>query len=589
MTAEAIGYTIVRSSAIVAAWMANYAVQSTALFLIVLLITRRIASHDARETIWKGALFGSVVIAVVRTIGFEPGIWTPFDISTLVETRQWRYSGLTGSADAVLRIVPVILVLAWLAFALITLARVAAADRRARAALDPRSDVDDPSVMNRFESLSRALGLKRRVRLTLSPAMTSPVALGNSEICVPERFRTDLTPDEQDSVLAHEIAHIVRRDPWWLLAAVTLESIFFFQPLNRLVRMKIQDEAEYLADDLAVSRVSSGVTLARCLARVAEWIGRDQNRLLAPALVEEKSSLLRRVSRLLEKPQPAPSAASRAGRLAGAGIVLAGVLILTPGFTPGGARVWGTPAFQWQGNVRPGQTVEIRGVMGGIHAEPWNGNTVMVSATRHGRRTSPDVRFETIAHDGGITVCALYPVPAGQQPNRCAPGGAGRELNTKANDVEIEFLVRLPAGVGFTGHSATGDVTTGLLSGPISAHSSSGDIKVATTSYAGASSASGNVNVTMGETSWSDTLSIGTLSGNLTVRLPPAASTEVDASSRVGKVRSDFPLAGETLGFWRRFALRGSLGEHARGTIGRGGRFLELTSTAGSIAIKRAK
>ena len=39
-------------------------------------------------------------------------------------------------------------------------------------------------------------------------------------------------------MLAHEIAHLVRRDPQWLVLARAIEMVFFFQPLNRLARRR---------------------------------------------------------------------------------------------------------------------------------------------------------------------------------------------------------------------------------------------------------------------------------------------------------------------------------------------------------------
>jgi beta-lactamase regulating signal transducer with metallopeptidase domain len=74
----------------------------------------------------------------------------------------------------------------------------------------------------------------------------------------------ELEPEEQDSMLAHEVAHLVRRDPQWLVLARAVEMVFFFQPLNRLARRRIQEVAEYLCDDWAVARTRRPVMLAKC-------------------------------------------------------------------------------------------------------------------------------------------------------------------------------------------------------------------------------------------------------------------------------------------------------------------------------------
>jgi hypothetical protein len=118
-------------------------------------------------------------------------------------------------------------------------------------------------------------------------------------------------------MLAHEVAHIVRRDPQWLVAARVIEIVLFMQPLNRLARRRMQEVAEFLCDDWAVSRMGKPITLAKCLAAVAGWVKRAPN---APefrpmsAMVEQGGSpLVQRVGRIL-KGGEAPRA--RTGRLA---------------------------------------------------------------------------------------------------------------------------------------------------------------------------------------------------------------------------------------------------------------------------------
>jgi len=609
MSIESFAYPIVRMSAVVISIIATYAVHSTLLFAATWFASRRLRSHQMREVLWKVALLTAVVTSVLHSSGAVIGLGGLHDVSRSVEarvlgtaphssakpsqafpisdTRHIKFGARLPEAWGILRIVPLILATVWLLYALTVAARVISATARARRALGPRADVREPAVLSRFSAIRQRLGLKRSVRLTHCAAVSSPVALGAAEICIPDRILSELGPDELDCVLAHEAAHLIRHDPWWLLTAVTLESVFFFQPLNRVARKEIQEEAEYLADDLAVSGGSSGVTLARCLAQVAEWVTPGTESLLAPALAEHRSSLVRRVHRLLEteaiqmKPQSW-------WRMSAAALVFpALVLIIAPGFSPGGARAWGTSAFHWEGTVEPGKSIEIKGTMGSIQAQSWNGKTVVVTATRHGRASTPDVHFEVATSPAGVTICAVYPTQPDSLPNTCASGRAGREINTKENDTEIEFLVKVPAGIGFIARTVTGEVTSDLLQAPITAYSVTGNIDMATTAYAHAQSVSGNVLVKMGATSWTDTLRVFSTSGNVDVVLPGYASTEVIAESRAGGVKSDFPLAGVHRTFFERLRIRNSLGEHAAGVIGSGGRFLILNSLSGDISIKR--
>jgi beta-lactamase regulating signal transducer with metallopeptidase domain len=154
-------------------------------------------------------------------------------------------------------------------------------------------------------------GVRHRIALTCSSGIASPVALANGEVCLPRRALVELGPPEQDSMLAHEVAHIVRRDPHWLVVARVIEAVLFVQPLNRLARHRMQDVAEFLCDDWAVERAGEPVILARCLAAVAEWVERAPRLQPISAMVEAGGSpLVRRVGRILgdEVDRRAPSA-----------------------------------------------------------------------------------------------------------------------------------------------------------------------------------------------------------------------------------------------------------------------------------------
>jgi beta-lactamase regulating signal transducer with metallopeptidase domain len=165
--------------------------------------------------------------------------------------------------------------------------------------------VDDAPIGHRLRALLARAEVDRSVELTCSSAIASPVALPGDEGCLPRRALLELAPEEQDSMLAHEVAHLVRRDPKWLVLARAIELVFFFQPLNRLARRRMQEAAEYLCDDWAVAHTRRPVMMAKCLAAVAEWVGRAPTSTtprLHPmsAMVESGGSpLVRRVGRIL--------------------------------------------------------------------------------------------------------------------------------------------------------------------------------------------------------------------------------------------------------------------------------------------------
>ncbi len=146
------------------------------------------------------------------------------------------------------------LVVFWLATAGGGLLLLTLGHARALRALGSRTSLNGTPIGHRLRALLARAGVDRSVELTCSSAIASPVALPGDEVCLPRRALLELQPEEQDSMLAHEIAHLVRRDPQWLVLARAIEMVFFFQPLNRLARRRMQEVAEYLCDDWAVAR-----------------------------------------------------------------------------------------------------------------------------------------------------------------------------------------------------------------------------------------------------------------------------------------------------------------------------------------------
>ena len=505
-----------------------------------------------------------------------------------------RFAARVPNSFSPLRYVPAILVILWIAYATVVLVRVRQATRRARRDLGPRSELGDEDS-ERFRAVLARMSHTRTVQFMVSEAVTSPVALGANDITIPRRLLTDLSREDQCSVVAHEVAHLIRRDPQWLLAAATVESLFFFQPLHRLVRTHWQDNAEYLCDAMVARQHGMALELARALTCVAQWLDGDGDRaLLAPALAESSTSLVGRVRALLDDPDHRRLRASRgaavaytsAAALSGLFALPAAVLTVAPVTAPGSVRGWGTAAFAWAGPMSPGSTIEIQGVLGNMRAEYSAGDTVEVRATRHGRAPTPDIQFAVVRHAGGVTICALYPSPAGSAPGECVPGAVGMN-NTRANKVEVEFAVRVPRGVHVRLTSATGRISTGKLNSVVTARSMSGNIDIATSEFASAHTASGNVHVSMGQTAWTDTLELSSLSGNIEVRLPDDARVGVMAETRTGTIESDWEIGQARPSRVSRLKPTGSLGSRATSVIGASERQLNLYTIAGNILIRR--
>ncbi|MBI1799095.1 MAG: DUF4097 family beta strand repeat protein [Candidatus Eisenbacteria bacterium] len=263
----------------------------------------------------------------------------------------------------------------------------------------------------------------------------------------------------------------------------------------------------------------------------------------------------------------------------------AGVAVATAAFVAGAAATanadvdptWmnRTPDFKWSGTLKAGQIVEIKGINGRISAEAAKGDQVEITAWKHGHHSDPaEVKIELIPHAGGITVCSVYPTPFGSPANTCEPGEGGHS-HTRNNDVEVHFVVKVPAGIGFTGRTVNGRVTAEGLTGPIEAYTVNGSVEISTTSHAEAETVNGSIRATLGATSWSDPIEFKTVNGHIELNLPPAVNADVDASTVNGSIESDLP-----------WMMHGKIGRtHMRGTINKGGSALRLETVNGGIKI----
>lgn len=234
--------------------------------------------------------------------------------------------------------------------------------------------------------------------------------------------------------------------------------------------------------------------------------------------------------------------------------------------------------FEWSGRVDRGDEVEIKNINGDIRASAAAGDRVIVTAVKkdNGRGDPEDVRIEVVEHDGGVTLCAVYP-DAGGTKNECRPGDAGR-LNSKDNEVSVEFTVQVPAGVNLAAHSVNGGVEAGGLKSDVVAETVNGGVKISTSGLARASTVNGSIEASMGRGDWTGDLEFETVNGGITVELPAGVGARVRASTVNGGLETDFPLTVQG-----RFANR-----KIEGTIGDGGRNLTLETVNGSIRLKKA-
>src|SRR5262249_2816972 len=187
--------------------------------------------------------------------------------------------------------------------------------------------------------------------------------------------------------------------------------------------------------------------------------------------------------------------------------------------------------FRWHGVIAPGQSIEIKGVNGDVHAEASASNEVEVVAEKRANRDDPEsVRIEVVPHGGDVTICAVYPSPDAARRNECQPGDGGR-MNVQNNDVQVRFPVRVPSGVVFIGRTVNGSADATRLNGDVSLSTVNGSVTFSTTGEGHAKTVNGSIRGEIGRATWSDPLEMSTVNGGITLTLPANLSTDVRATT----------------------------------------------------------
>ena len=314
------------------AWLGTYLVHSTLLLLGAWAITQRLLrSPRRREIVWRAALCGGFLTASVQvglglnpalgriTVGQVPGgqATAPVVAEVFESPASYSSAGLAllespPAAAAVVpdadpkasvdlrRVGPFALALGGL-FALgSVLLGAGILSRRHR---HQRRLIEGPLVryMAQLQLKDPHLG---KVALLACKHSDTPHATGfwRPRVVIPERALVELDGAEQRALLAHELAHLERRDPLWLALTRALQLLIPLQPLCALARRKLGACAEFLCDESAVERTGDRVALARSLTKVAGWIvAEDALPDAACAMASRRSLLGERVERILDE------------------------------------------------------------------------------------------------------------------------------------------------------------------------------------------------------------------------------------------------------------------------------------------------
>jgi hypothetical protein len=231
-------------------------------------------------------------------------------------------------------------------------------------------------------------------------------------------------------------------------------------------------------------------------------------------------------------------------------------------------------AFTWEGQLAQGQELEIRGVNGSVTASAASGNRPRVTASRRGLFDDPNaVRIEVVEHDGGVTICAVYPSDR-KEPYVCGPGDQAR-LGARHSGVKVAFDVELPPGVRLNARTVNGSVRAESLQSDVQVATVNGSVYIGTTGHAQAHTVNGSIEATMGSEGWPRETAFETVNGSVTIRMPRDASADIEVRTTNGGISSDLPIV-----------VKDASRRRLEGTLGSGGRRLLVKTVNGAVSLE---
>jgi len=197
----------------------------------------------------------------------------------------------------------------------------------------------------RLTLLLHRLQITRPVSLLQSGLVKVPIVVGwlKPVILVPIGMLAHISPEQVESILLHELAHIRRQDYVFNLVQHAVDTLFFFNPALLWVSSLIRSERENCCDDMAIRQTNSRRRLIEALVSFHEY--RQSAQPYALSLTGKNNGVVRRVERIVYRKNHSLNAGERL-------LLMGGLMTLSVAFiTIDGSRRDATTS-----SVRPAAT-----------------------------------------------------------------------------------------------------------------------------------------------------------------------------------------------------------------------------------------
>ena len=269
--------------------------------------------------------------------------------------------------------------------------------------------------------------------------------------------------------------------------------------------------------------------------------------------------------------------------------------------------------FSFRRDLQPGARIHVASIIGNVRVEAATGRTFEATAIkREGRYgNTEDVEIRTVDLADGVALCVVYPSHrAGWDEDRRERSRSGSESDPcrhtnnssdrhSRNDTEVDFTLKVPAGMRLRAGTVSGNVDAAQLSGELELRSVSGDVRL--TGGEGAritlETVSGSVEMLQirareveghtvsgrvtfeGPVQDGGSYDFATTSGSITLSLPEQPNATLSAATFSGRFSSSFPTSTDS----RRRRSRHSA------VWGSGSARVDVESLSGNITIRSSR
>jgi beta-lactamase regulating signal transducer with metallopeptidase domain len=142
---------------------------------------------------------------------------------------------------------------------------------------------------------------KNEISILISAQINSPTAFGKKTILFPKKLIQKLSQEEFETILAHEVEHLIWKDPLFKVCCALVRSVFWWIPIQWWLN-KIENDQEQ-ACDASVSRYGyEGLTLANAILKTLKLTNRQkQYEMVLSSLASEKSECFVRIQDLINE------------------------------------------------------------------------------------------------------------------------------------------------------------------------------------------------------------------------------------------------------------------------------------------------